>query len=59
LDSRCIRQMGITGGGQNAVVSEDFLNFQQVDTGFDQVSGITVSQAVRGNLFFKPQSLAT
>ena len=30
-----IGQMGITGGGQNAVVAEDFLNFKQVNACFD------------------------
>lgn len=54
-----VGQMGIACGGQDAVVAEDFLDFQQVDTGFDQMGGIAVAQAVRGNLFFKPQSWAT
>jgi hypothetical protein len=54
-----VGQMGIAGGGQDAVVAEDFLDFQQVDTGFDQMGGIAVAQAVRGNLFFRPQSWAT
>ena len=42
LKIRGVGQMGIASGGQNAVVAEDFLDFQQVDTGFDQVSGVTV-----------------
>ncbi len=49
-------QVGVFGGGQNAAVTEDFLHFEQVDTGFDQMSGKTVPQAVRGNLFFIPQA---
>jgi len=27
--------MGITGGGQDTVVAEDFLDFEQVNTRFD------------------------
>jgi hypothetical protein len=30
-----VGQAGIAGGGEDAVVAEDFLNFQQVNTGFD------------------------
>lgn len=52
-------QVGIAGGGEDTVVAEDFLHFQQIDTGFDQMGGITVTQTVWGNLFFKPQSCAT
>ena len=51
-----VGQMGIAGGGQDAVVAEDFLDFQQIDSGFNQVGGIAVAQTVRGNLFFSPQS---
>lgn len=48
--------MGITGGGEDAVVTEDFLYLQQIDAGFDQMGGVAMAQTVRGNLFFKPQS---
>jgi len=27
--------MGITGGGQDTVVAEDFLDFEQINTRFD------------------------
>ena len=37
--------------GQNRVVAEDLLDFQQIDAVFDQVRGIAVPQAVRGDLF--------
>jgi hypothetical protein len=30
-----VGQMGITGGGQNAMVTEDFLDFEQVNACFD------------------------
>jgi hypothetical protein len=30
-----IGQMGITGGGQDTMVAEDFLNFKQVNACFD------------------------
>jgi hypothetical protein len=34
--------VGITGGGQNAVVTEYFLNFEQINTGFDQMGGVAL-----------------
>lgn len=45
-------KMGISNGAENAGMAENLLDFQQV-------SGIAVTQAMRGNLFLKPQSLAT
>jgi hypothetical protein len=35
--------MGVFGGGQDAAVTKDLLHFEQIDTGFDQMSGITVT----------------
>jgi hypothetical protein len=32
---RGVGQMGIAGGGQNTMVTEDFLDFKQVDARFD------------------------
>lgn len=52
-------QVGIFGGSQDGVMAEDFLDFEQVDAGFDQVGGIAVAQTVGGNLFFIPQSATT
>ena len=52
-------QVGVAGRGENRVVAEYLLDFEQVDTGFDQVGGVAVAQAVRGDLFFNPQSRAT
>jgi hypothetical protein len=40
-------------------VTEYLLNFKQINASFNQVSGITVAQAMRGNLFFIPQALTT
>ena len=37
------------------MMAEEFLYLDQIDAGFDQVSGIAVAQAVRGDVFFKPQ----
>lgn len=54
-----IGQMGVSDGGENGVVPEEFLYFDQIDTGLDQVSGIAVAQAVGGDLFFSPQVSAT
>jgi hypothetical protein len=51
--------VGIFGGGQDASVAEDFLHLKQVDTRFDQMSGIAVSQTMQGDLFFIPQAATT
>jgi len=51
--------MGVFGGGQNAAMTEDLLHLQQIDTGFDQMGGVAVSQAVQGDLFFIPQACTT
>jgi len=37
-----VGQVGITGRGENRVVAEEFLHFDQIDTRFDQVGGIAV-----------------
>ncbi len=37
------RQMGVFGGSQDGAVTEDFLNFEQVDAGFDQMGSIAVT----------------
>jgi hypothetical protein len=52
-------QVGVARGGQNAVVAQNLLYFQQVNAGFDQVGCIAVAQAVGGDLFFRPQASAT
>jgi hypothetical protein len=52
-------QMGIAGGGQDRAMAEDLLNGQQIDAGFEQVRGVAMAQAVRGDLFFIRQSLIT
>jgi len=52
-------QVGISTGGQNTAMAKDLLYFKQINACFNQVGGITVAQAMRGNLFFKPQALTT
>ena len=52
-------EVGIVGGGENAVVAQNLLHFKQVNTGLNQMRGIPVEQAVRRDLFFRPQSRAT
>ncbi len=37
------RQMRVFSGGQDGAVTEDFLNFEQVDTGLDQMGRIAVT----------------
>ena len=44
-------QVRVFGGGQDGAMAEDFLYLEQIDTRFDQMSGIAVAQAVQGDLF--------
>lgn len=37
-----VGQVRITGGSQNAVMTENFLDFKQIDAGFNQMGGIAV-----------------
>ena len=37
------------------MVAKNLLHLDQIDPGFDQVCGVTVPKAVRGDLFFRPQ----
>ena len=52
-------QMGILCRGQDASVAEDFLHLKQVNARFNQMGGITMAQAVQGDLFFIPQACTT
>ena len=52
-------EVGVTRGGEDAVVAENLLHFQQIDAGFDQVGGIAVAQAVRADVFLRPISCTT
>ena len=52
-------QVGVFGRRQNASVAEDFLHLEQIDSRFDEMRGIAVSQAVQGDLFFIPQAATT
>ena len=52
-------EVGVFSGGEDRVVTEDLLHFEQIDTSFYQMRGIAVAQAVRGDLFFKPHCVAT
>ena len=52
-------QVCVFGGGQDRAMAEDFLYLKQIDTRFDQMSGIAVAQAVQGDLFFIPQAATT
>ena len=54
-----IGQVGITNGGENRMMAEDLLYRDQVNAGFDQMRGVAVAQAVRGNLFFRPHDAMT
>ena len=52
-------KMGVAQRGEDGLMAENLLYFQQVDTCFNQVGGIAVAQAVWRNSFFKPQSWMT
>ena len=56
---RAAGQVSVFSGGQDGVVTEDFLYFAQVDARLDQMGGIAVAKAVRGDLFFIPQWATT
>ena len=49
-------EVGVAGGGEDGMVAEDLLDFQQIDALLDQVRGVAVAQAVRGDLFFRLSS---
>lgn len=38
--------MGIAGGGQDRAMAENLLNSQQIDTGLEQMGGITVATGI-------------
>ena len=46
-----VSEVGIAGGGEDRVRAEEFLDLDQIDAGLDQMGGIAVPQAVRGDLF--------
>ena len=54
-----VGQVGVTGGGENGVVAEEFLHLDQIDAGLDQMSCIAMSKRVGRDLFFRPQVATT
>ena len=38
--------MGVAGSGQDGDMAEDLLQFDQVNSGFEQMGGITVTQGM-------------
>ena len=52
-------QMRVSARGQDTPVAKNLLNLKQINTSFYQMSGITVAQAMWGNLFFIPQASTT
>ena len=54
-----VGEVGVFGGGEDGMVAEDLLNFQQIDARLDQVSGVGVAKAMGRDLFFIPQPFAT
>lgn len=57
--SGLIGQVGVAGGGENGMMAEEFLDLKQIDSGLNQMGGITVTQAVWRNIFFRPQDAIT
>jgi len=49
------RQTGVTTGGYNIAMPQEFLHLLQVHTCFNQMGCIAMAQRVRGDVFFKPQ----
>ncbi len=49
-------EVGVSGGGQDRPMAEDFLDFEQVDACLDQVGCVAMTQAVRCDLFLIPHS---
>jgi len=54
-----IGEMRIAHRREDRVMAENLLDLNEVDAGLDQVSGIGVAQAVRRDLFFRPQDWTT
>ena len=54
-----VGQVGIADGGENGVMTEEFLYLDQINTGLDQVSCVAVPQRVWRDLFFRPQAPTT
>ena len=52
-------EVRVAGGGEDRMVAQDLLHFQQVNPGLDQMGCIAVAKAVGGDLFFRPQAMAT
>ena len=44
-------EVGVTQRGEDGLVPEDLLHFQQVNARFNQMGGIAVAQAVWGEFF--------
>ena len=49
-------EVGISGGGQDRTMAEDFLDLEQVNACLDQMGCIAMAQAVRRDLFLTPHS---
>ena len=54
-----VGQVSVAGGGEDGVMAEKLLDFDQIDTGLDQMGCIAVAQAVGCDLFFSPQDATT
>lgn len=39
-------QVGVSGGGQDADMAQDLLQFKQINSGLQQVGGVAVAQGV-------------
>jgi hypothetical protein len=54
-----VRQVSVSRGGEDGMMAEELLHFDQIDAGLDQMGGVGMPQAVGRNLFFKPQAWTT
>ena len=53
------REAGVSAGGQDVGMAQDLLHLLKADARLNQMSGITVPQAMGTDLFFRPQLAAT
>lgn len=50
-----VGEVRVSRHGENRVVAEKLLHFDQIDAGLDQVGCIAVAQRMGRDLFFSPQ----
>jgi hypothetical protein len=49
--------VGVAGGGEDAVVTEELLDLDQIDASLDEMGGVAVTKAVGRDLFLGLQEI--